>query len=137
MVPYQKYKRNSLGVFSTINITPFTDVVLVLLIVFMIAAPGLVQTGLSINLPQSSTARSEIPKSTTVALDGEGLLYLDGASISRADLEAKIVSWIGENSQLSVILNADEGTEHGRVIEILDTLRKSGAKNIYVGTFKK
>lgn len=119
---------------SGINITPFTDVILVLLIVFMVSAPGLLSSSLNIVLPGSSTASSRVPSALVVALDREGHLYVDGKSMESGALEAK-VKQIGKDAQ--VTLNADARATHGRVVEVMDLLRRAGAEKIYVGTVNK
>ena len=132
-----RYRRGDREVMSSINITPFTDIVLVLLIVFMIAAPGLVRSGLDISLPRSSSSKGELPKKWTVAMDREGGLYLNGEAVVRAELSEKLAAVRAEREDFSIVLNADGRTEHGAVVEVLDILKKSGAKNIYVGTVRK
>lgn len=136
MIDYRKYGREDRA-FSEINITPFTDIVLVLLIIFMIAAPGLLQTGLDINLPGSSGTESRQPAQITVALDRRGTVYLDGQAVSREDLPARLAAKIDGRPEMSVILNADSVSQHGQVVEILDTIRSTGARNIYVGAVKE
>lgn len=136
MIDYRKYGGGD-NPFSEINITPFTDIVLVLLIIFMIAAPGLLQTGLDINLPGSSGSESRQPAQVTVALDRRGALYLDGQPVSPEELPARLSSKLGGKKDTSVILNADSVSQHGQVVEILDTIRSSGARNIFVGAVKE
>lgn len=137
MIDYKKYTRDQSDYFSGINIVPFTDVVLVLLIIFMIAAPGLVRSGLDINLPGANTGRTQVKTRHRVALDAQGRIYLNAAPIPRADLIAKIKQQLETQVDISVVLNADEATEHGKVVEVLDAIRSAGVKKIYVGTVRK
>jgi biopolymer transport protein ExbD len=137
MIDYNKYREGE-GLFSGINIVPFTDVVLVLLIIFMIAAPGLLSSGLNVTLPGSASADPNVPAKVTVSLDRAGTIYLEGRAL--ADVEAltkEIAGLIEKRSNLGVVLNADTSARHGQVVEVLDTLRKSGAVKIYVGTVQK
>lgn len=136
MVPYKKYTGGN-EVFSGINIVPFTDIVLVLLIIFMIAAPGLVSTGLNISLPGATTTDPSIPSKVTVGLDNNGNIFLEGQRLSREDLGARIKELVARRDDLGVVLNADRHAEHGNVIALLDTLRRAGARKIYVGTVKE
>lgn len=137
MIDYSRYREGA-GLFSGINIVPFTDVVLVLLIIFMIAAPGLLSSGLKVTLPGSSTVDPDIPSKVTVALDRDDRLFLDGRGIASAEaLKSELEALVKRRADLGVVLNADSGARHGRVVQVLDILRGSGAKKIYVGTVQK
>lgn len=136
MIDYRKYSSGD-RTFSEINITPFTDIVLVLLIIFMIAAPGLLQTGLDINSPGSAGSQSREPARITVALDRRGVIYLDGKPVPKAEFPARLASRVGGDNTASVILNADSVSQHGQVVEILDMIRSSGTKNIFVGAVQE
>ena len=137
MIDYSKYREGE-GLFSGINIVPFTDVVLVLLIIFMIAAPGLLSSGLNITLPGSSNADPKVPQKVTVSLDNSGNIFLEGEALADSKvLSTKIKELVEKRADLGVVLNADQAARHGRVVEVLDTLRSSGAAKIYVGTVQK
>lgn len=137
MSAYKRYLSGGEQVFSGINITPFTDIVLVLLIIFMIAAPGILNSGLDITLPGSSTAEPQSAERMTVGFDREGSLYLEGEKISREALRSKLSELAAKKKDFSVVLNADSSARHGGVIELLDMMRAIGVKNIYVGTIPK
>ncbi len=132
-----RYKKSGETVVSAINITPFTDIVLVLLIVFMISAPGILSPGLDITLPGSQTSKTHKPASYTVGLDREGKIYLDSKLVNLQELKNTIAMQAAKDPELSIVLNADSAAKHGEVISVLDAVRSSGAANIYVGTIKK
>lgn len=136
MVRYRE-RSDADSLFSGINIVPFTDVVLVLLIIFMIAAPGLLSSGLNINLPGASVSDTSAPERVTVGLDRGGQMYLDARPITPAELKQEIAGLVQKRSDLGVVLNADEAAGYGKVVEILDVLRQAGARRIYVGTVQK
>ncbi len=137
MIDYQKYREGE-GLFSGINIVPFTDVVLVLLIIFMIAAPGLLSSGLNVTLPGSASSDPDVPAKVTVSLDRAGTIYLEGRALANAEaLVGEIGELLEKRADLGVVLNADTSARHGQVVEVLDSLRKSGAAKIYVGTVQK
>ena len=137
MIDYKKYREGE-ALFSGINLVPFTDVVLVLLIIFMIAAPGLLSSGLNVTLPGSASADPNIPSKVTVSLDSQGAIFLDGRGMpDAATLAREIEDLVKKRPDLRVVLNADTSARHGRVVEILDSLRRSGALKIYVGTVQK
>lgn len=136
MVPYRKHTEGG-EFFSGINIVPFTDVVLVLLVIFMIAAPGLLSSGLNIDLPGASTSDPEIPSKITVGLDRTGRVYLDGEPVEAEALADRIQSLVNRREDIGVVLNADREAGYGKVIEVLDAVRRGGARRIYVGTVQQ
>jgi biopolymer transport protein ExbD len=132
-----KYSRRRSELFSSINITPFTDIILVLLIIFMIAAPGLMNSGLDINLPGSSSSQSFKGKKLTVGMDREGVLFYNGKKASLDEVKREIALIVAENRETQILLNADAQAPHGRVIEALDSIRSTGASGVFVGAVRK
>lgn len=132
MVP----RRKNTQLFSGINIVPFTDVVLVLLIVFMIAAPGLLNTALGIRLPGSSTAERRSSQTVEVGLDSAGRVYVKGQVVPRDKLKERLSAEFA-GGQGDILLNADEGVKHGEVVALLDFLRSIGGKNVLIGTVRR
>ena len=132
-----KYKQDSDSVFSGINIVPFTDIILVLLIVFMIAAPGIFSAGLNLTLPGAKSAGNLKKDRLRVNVNKEGKLYFKDQELTLEALEKKFVALIESGTVGRVIINADVASRHGRVIEVLDRLRGIGVKDIFVGTVKK
>ncbi|MBE7437706.1 MAG: biopolymer transporter ExbD [Spirochaetales bacterium] len=124
--------------FSEINITPFTDIVLVLLIIFMIAAPGLIQSGLDIDLPGAASGKTGQAAELVLTLDRSGQLAMDGQKVDRRDLLSRLEKEVTRSgANLSLVVNADRESSHGRVIEVLDLARQAGVKKIYVGARKR
>lgn len=129
-------RRKNTQLFSGINIVPFTDVVLVLLIVFMIAAPGLMNTSLGIRLPGSSTAERRSAETVEVGLDASGRVYVKGQVVPRDKLKERINAELASGHG-DILLNADEGVKHGEVVALLDLLRSIGGKNVLIGTVRR
>ncbi|MDH5654842.1 MAG: biopolymer transporter ExbD [Spirochaetia bacterium] len=131
---YKKYRNGEY--MSGINITPFTDIILVLLIIFMIAAPGLLNTGIDIVLPGAQSSSSYGENKLHVGLDREGHLYLNGSQISREELKNKISAHLQEKDA-DIVLNADVQSQHGIVVETLDLIKATGARKIFVGVIPR
>ena len=131
---YKQYRKNE--IMSGINITPFTDIILVLLIIFMIAAPGLLNTGLDIQLPGSSRSSKYSSEKILVGMDADGGIYLNGKQIPKNDLKVKI-SELLKDRDIDVVLNADVSSKHGGVVETLDLIKETGAKKIFVGVIPR
>jgi biopolymer transport protein TolR len=115
---------------SDINVTPFVDVMLVLLVIFMVTAP-LMQQGIPVELPRTQTAGlalDEEPLVVTVKRDGS--LYLESAPIELADLETKLESVFESRGDGEVFLRADGKVAYETVARALAILRRAGARQI-------
>jgi biopolymer transport protein ExbD len=130
------------GVFAEINITPLTDLFLVLLIIFMVTSSVIVQqgpgggarAGLKVNLPKGGsadvTARST-DLSVAVLADGQFVLggtIVSGDELSRAFDKARV-----DNPDTVVIVQADEGVPHGTVVEVMELAKKAGLGQLAIG----
>ncbi len=127
------------GLFAEINITPFTDVILVLLIIFMVTSSAMVDAArdgkLDVTLPSASTAATqESPaKSLVLGITKDGRLYLEGKAIAEDELSSVLASTKAKDPQTLVIVQADGELHHKRVVEIIDLLRETGFSNVGIG----
>jgi biopolymer transport protein TolR len=123
------------GVFAEINITPFTDVVLVLLIIFMVTAPLLMESRVPVKLPVTQQAAMPPEDHPTVVLTADGKIYLNDKPIdSPAALTGAIRGSILKTQDHTVVLRADAGARHGRVMECLDAAKAAGADRLAIAT---
>ncbi|OGP81345.1 MAG: hypothetical protein A2Y95_10920 [Deltaproteobacteria bacterium RBG_13_65_10] len=120
-------------IISEINITPLTDVFLVLLIIFMVTSTALVQQALKVNLPKSG-AGANAPRSVTLTVTPDQKLFLDGKLINRASLPARLHAALSATSDKLVILEGDEKVMLGEAVGLLDVARKAGAEKVAVAT---
>lgn len=123
--------------FSEINITPLTDVVLVLMLIFMIASPFLIVGAFKVKLPKASTAESVNSKNIEVFLDSSNKIYLDNKNVTMSELLLQIQLKLQNNPDQSVIIKADKEVFHGNFISLLDELKKAGVTKFLIGTSKK
>ena len=123
-------------VLSEINVTPFVDVMLVLLVIFMVTTPILYQ-GVDVNLPKVSS--KPIPsiqndKKVIVTIDKKGNLYIEKKQYSLSELKLKVRSLIlegGKNlKQEQVFLRADSDVPYGTVIKVMSEIQKAGVENL-------
>jgi biopolymer transport protein ExbD len=117
---------------AEINITPFTDVVLVLLIIFMIATPFIYQSSMKVQLPQA-TKSAETSRDVIITINAEGEVFFDDARIDLDALKDKLKAMTGNNPDLSVIINGDKNARYDAVIQVMDVLTQSGVKNPGLG----
>lgn len=123
--------------FSEINITPFTDVVLVLLLVFMIASPFLVVGAMKVKLPEASTAESINEKNVEVFLDSGNKLYINNNHVTMQELLIQVQMNLQSNPNQAVVIKADKEVFHGNFIKLLDELKKVGVTKFLIGANKK
>ncbi|MGJ3265243.1 MAG: TonB system transport protein ExbD [Salinarimonas sp.] len=111
---------------AEINVTPFIDVILVLLIVFMIAAP-LATVSVPVDLPASTAAARPAPTEPVVlTLDAESALALGETAIARADLAAALDAATAGDRETRIFLRADQGLPYRALMDLLNDLRAAG-----------
>ncbi len=118
---------------SEINITPFTDVVLVLLIIFMVTTPLFVQSAIKIKLPKSVSSESQTDKNIKIKISAEGAVMLNEKEVSFEALGQKLTARIINNPDLVVVIDADKQLQYDKVIRVLDISKKAGAKRLALG----
>ena len=122
------------GAMADINMTPFIDVMLVLLIIFMVAAP-LLTTGVAVDLPRASaTALNVERKPIAVSLNEQGQLYVMDEPIADADLVAKLQAASQRDVDQRIYLRASKAVPYGRVAEIMAAVTTAGYKKVALVT---
>ena len=119
---------------SEINVTPFVDVMLVLLIIFMVTAP-LLTAGIKINLPESaSVLKNEKNDPVTVSINSKGEIYIQKKKISPNDLIKKLVALRGQNKDLKIYIKGDKNLNYGKIMDLMSFINKSGFKKVALVT---
>jgi biopolymer transport protein TolR len=124
--------KNTQSTLSEINMVPFIDVVLVLLIIFMITAP-ILQSGIEVDLPKTSTVKEINEQKLVVTIDKNQLIYLGDTAVNIHQLGSKVKAQL-KKPQDSVFLRADEAIPFGTFAKVIDTLRQAGIINISIVT---
>jgi biopolymer transport protein TolR len=115
---------------SDINMTPLIDVMLVLLVIFIVAAP-LLASSLKLELPKTDAARpGDGSAAIAVAVDAAGRLYLGEQPLDDAAFAQQIAEAARRSPQADVLLRADRAVPYGRVVELIGTLQKAGLTRI-------
>ncbi len=112
---------------SEINVTPLVDVTLVLLIIMMVAAPLIVNNpSIKVELPKASTG-DETQKSTiSLTLSKDGKLFYGDKEVTEDDAKKRIEAEAAANKDIQAIISADKGVEYGRVIDLIDLVKRNG-----------
>ena len=124
-------KQNDEDIISDINITPFVDVTLVLLIIFMVTATYIVAKSIPVDLPEAGTGE-DIVTTFAITMTDDGNLYLDGAKIDETVLKSKLNLAKKESKDVRVIIDADKAIAHGNVVHIIDLVRKEGVSKFAI-----
>ena len=121
-------------VFAEINITPLTDVCLVLLIIFMVTATFLTQSaGLDVNLPKVPTAKELPAKQIELSVTKGGAVYVDGESVSKADLAPALAAKLQQTSIKTVVIKADSDVPYKHVVNLMGAASVVGANITLAG----
>ena len=115
---------------SEINVTPFVDVMLVLLIIFMVTAPMMMQ-GVDVNLPQT-TAKSIKTKEDPLILsvNSKREIFLENRKVNLTDLEKKVKSIFKYRREKEVLLKADKDVPYGFVIKVMASVKNAGIEKL-------
>ena len=117
---------------SEINITPFTDVVLVLLIIFMIATPFIYQSSMKVQLPKASKSE-ETSRDIIININAQGEVFLENKRLDLDTLKYRLTAMVRSKPDTSVIINGDKNAKYDSVIQVMDVLTQSGVKNPGLG----
>ncbi|MBQ3835239.1 MAG: biopolymer transporter ExbD [Elusimicrobia bacterium] len=119
--------RKGKKVVSDINITPFTDVVLVLLIIFMITTPMLSQHEIKISLPKAAEATEKVEdKVIEILVDKDGFLYLNKKQLHQKYFEKAIKEEVKKHPQRPVVIKGDKNVKYDLIINVMDKAKKAG-----------
>jgi len=109
-----------------INVTPLVDVTLVLLIIFMVTATYIVREGIEVDLPRAASGGETVGPTLAFALDREGKLFVDGAPATADSARAAVREALAKSAEARALISADRGVSHGRVVEIIDLVKREG-----------
>lgn len=118
---------------SEINVTPFVDVLLVLLVIFMLTAP-ILQSGIELDVPQTKTVKEISQEKLVVSIDRGQRLFLGSDPVNIHELGARLRGKLGAARGQSVFLRADKSVPFGTVAMVVDELRQSGIEQISMVT---
>ncbi len=122
------------GAMAEINMTPFIDVMLVLLIIFMVAAP-LLATGVPIDLPETKAAALNIDrKPISIAIDDKGVIYFDDQVVEASALVDKIKATAKDGLDERIYLRGAKTVNYGRVAEVMSLITAAGFKKVALVT---
>lgn len=119
---------------AEINITPLTDVMLVLLVIFMVTTPLIMTESFKIKLPRAVTSDAEPGRGVIVAVSADGVINLNGRAIALAALSGELKKGFEAGGDKTVVVKADGEARHSLIVKILDTAKLSGAERLSIAT---
>ena len=129
---------NDTGSIVEINVIPLVDIILVVLIIFMVAAPLVMQPKIDINLPKASSAKVERDKTPLrLVLGKQGELFLTDKPVTVEGLRDEAAKMSAHNSEASALLVADKDTTLEMVTDVVDAVKTGGVKKVAFSIQKK
>ena len=128
------------GIFAEINITPLTDIFLVLLIIFMVTTTAIAEAGgqnggIKVQLPKGGQANAvKEVHDLAIAVLSDGRVVVQGKVVDEATLKQILEKARVENPDTLVLVQADEGVVHGRVVAVMDLARREGLARLAIAT---
>jgi biopolymer transport protein TolR len=122
---------DSSDIVAEINITPLTDIFLVLLIIFMITSSAMIESGGKINLPKAVATRTE-SRGTTVTLTPKHEIFVNQKKVSEDSLEKTLQEALSTSSDKTVILRGDKDVLLGDTVKVMSIIKRAGASEIAI-----
>lgn len=113
---------------SNINVTPFVDVVLVLLVIFMVTAPILMKDIMGIQLPKAAHGETKSSQAFGVAITAQGQLLLNGQITDETALSVSVKSALEKDRGLQVLISADSNSRHADLVRVIDLVKGIGVQ---------
>ena len=127
------------GIFADINITPLTDIFLVLLVIFMVTTTAIAEQavekgGFKVSLPRTGRGDAAAPRDLRVAILSDGRVVVGGKVVDEEALRAALAQAREKAEDTLLLVQADEGVAHGRVVAVMDLARQAGLTRLAIAT---
>lgn len=124
-------KRGRSPIMADINITPLTDIFLVLLIIFMVSSAAMIESGAKISLPEVDNTTSQ-PREITVTVTSADEIYVNNQPTSMDQIEGVLRGLVSANPDVPVVLEGDRQVLFGEAVKILSLAQKAGASQVAI-----
>jgi biopolymer transport protein ExbD len=115
------------GLLASVNIIPFVDIVLVLLVIFMLTSATIVRASLKVELPKAASGGGKVETTVNLLLNRTNELYLNGEKLPSLAAPAGVIRREANNNpRLQAVITADRGVEYGKVVELIDVVKQNG-----------
>jgi biopolymer transport protein TolR len=118
---------------SEINVTPFVDVILVLLIIFMITAP-ILQSGVEVNVPKTRTVKEITEERLVISIDRQQRVFLGNDPININEIGTRLKEKLKDPERMTIYLRSDENVPFGAFATVMDAVKQAGITNVSIVT---
>ncbi len=125
------------GTIAEINIVPFVDITLVVLIIFMVTTPFIMKPSLQLNLPKGSTGEDSTPSQLSVTIAKDGRTLLNGRVALDEEISIFSTNLSKNHPDVQAIISADREVTHGRVVTVIDLIKAAGIRKFAITIDKK
>jgi len=123
---------------ARIEIIPMIDTIFFLLVFFMISALSMSRfTGVEVNLPKAASGSQPPTETIVISLTADEQLFFNKTPVPRESLQSSLEAELAKNPELLVVINADDGVQHGKVVELMDQARQTGAAKLSIAVKPK
>jgi biopolymer transport protein ExbD len=123
---------------ARIEIIPMIDTIFFLLVFFMISTLSMAQyRGMPVNLPKAAAGQQAPAESAAITIDKQAQIFLDKQPVDKSILGDLLGESLAKNPEMLVVINADDGVEHGRVVEVMDIARSANVAKLAIAVKPK
>ena len=126
MAALEKAASQDDGPIASINIIPFVDIVLVLLVIFIVTSAAIVRASLKVDLPRAAAGGAKVASTLNLVLDRGGTLALDGHPTTPAAVRAELRAAVTRDPAAQAVIAADRTVPYGKVMEVIDLVKGAG-----------
>lgn len=122
---------------TSINVTPFVDIILVVLIIFMVTTPIIMKPSINIQLPKAASSDESKPTQLNIAISAQGVIQVNGSTTEESKLQALAADILAKNPEAQAVIAADKDVPHGKVIGVIDAVKTAGITKFAISIDKK
>lgn len=122
---------------ADINIVPFVDIILVVLIIFMVTTPFIMKPSINVNLPKAGSGDETAPSELSISIALDGKLFLNGKPTDETAITNYAHDLSSKKPDVQAIVSADKDVTHGRVVGVIDAIKSGGVKRFAITIDKK
>ena len=117
---------------SEINIVPFVDIILVVLIIFMVTTPFIMKPSINIDLPKAASGAETTPSQLTITIPSTGETLLNGKVVEDSEIGQYALKVVLKDPKTQAIISADKTVPHGRVVSVIDIIKTAGIRKFAI-----
>ncbi len=122
---------------ASINVTPFVDIILVVLIIFMVTTPIILKPSINVNLPKAASGEQTAPSLLNIVIGPSGNIMLNGANTDETGIAIYVKELVAKNPDAQAVISADKEVPHGKVIAVIDSVKSNGINKFAISIDKK